>query len=81
MDLRNPAHHTLLWIAYIDDYCEMYKMPKVKNSRFLERMDWKGEKRYQNTRFMHGWHPTLKQILGELTIEPGRFLIKTCLRG
>ena len=71
----------LSWIACVDNYYEIYKMPKVKNSRFLERMDWKGEKRYQNAKFMYSWHPTSKQILGELIIEPGRFLIKVCLRG
>ncbi len=71
----------LLWIICVDDYCEIYKMLKVKNSRFLERMDWKGEERYWNIRFMYRWHPILEQILGELTMEPGRFLIKICFRG
>ncbi len=54
VDLKNPAHYTLSWIACVDDYCEMYKAPKVKNSRFLERMDWKGEEQYQNAKFVHG---------------------------
>ena len=71
----------LSWIACVDDYYKMYKMPKVKNSRFLERMDWKGEERYWNAKFMHGWHPILEQILRELTMEPGRFLMEVCLRG
>jgi len=43
VDLKNPAHHTLSWIACVDDYCEIYKTLKIKNSRFLERMDWKGK--------------------------------------
>ena len=58
----------------------MHKVPKVKNSRFLERMDWKSEERYRNAKFMHGWHPILKQTPGELTMEPGRFLIKIYFR-
>ena len=59
----------------------MHKMPKVKNSRFPEKMDWKGKERYRNAKFMYNWHPTLKQILGELTIKPKRFLTKICLKG
>ena len=50
----------LLWIIYVDNHYEIYKMPKVKNSRFPERTDWKGEERYWNTKFMHGWHPILE---------------------
>ena len=56
-------------------------MPKVKNSRFLERMDWKGEERYQNAKFMYSWHLISEQILKELIIEPRRFLTEICLRG
>ncbi len=56
-------------------------MPKIKNSRFLERMDWKGKEQYWNTKFMHGWHSILEQTLGELIIKPKRFLIEICLRG
>ena len=65
----------------MDNYCEMYRMSKVKNSRFLERIDWRGKKRYQNAKFIYSWHPTLEQTPGELTIEPGKFLTETCLRG
>ena len=43
MDLKNPAHYILSWIACVNDYYEMYKAIKIKNSRFLERMDWKGK--------------------------------------
>ena len=56
-------------------------MLKIKNSRFLKRMDWKGEERYQNAKFMHGWYLILEQILGELIMEPRRFLTEICLRG
>ena len=56
-------------------------MPKVKNSRFLERMDWKGKKRYQNAKFIYNWHPILEQILGELTIKLRKFLMDVYLRG
>src|SRR6266702_8035139 len=57
---KNTAHYTLSWIACVDNYCKIYKMPKVKNSRFLERMDWKGKERYWNARFIYGWHLILK---------------------
>ena len=43
---KNLVYYTLSWIAYIDDHYKMYKMPKVKNSRFLKRMDWKGKEKY-----------------------------------
>src|SRR6266702_7104367 len=81
MDLKNLAHYTLLWIVCVDDYCEIYKMPKVKNSRFLKRMDWKGEERYWNVKFMYSWYLTSEQTPEELIIEPRRFLIEICLRG
>ncbi len=81
INLKNPVHYTLSWIACIDDYYKMYKMPKVKNNRFLKRMDWKGKKQYRNAKFIYSWHLILEQILGELIIELGRFLTKICLRG
>ena len=65
----------------MDNYYKMYKMPKVRNSRFLKRMDWKGEERYWNAKFIYSWHPISEQILKELAIEPGRFLIKIYFRG
>ena len=36
----------LSWIVYVDDHYKIYKMLKIKNSKFLKRMDWKGKKRY-----------------------------------
>ena len=81
IDLKNPVYYILLWITCVDNHYKMHKMPKVKNSRFLERMDWKGEKRYWNIKFIYGWHLILKQILGELTMEPKKFLMEACLRG
>ena len=59
----------------------MYKMLKVKNSRFLKRMDWKGEERYWNVKFMYSWYLISEQTLRELIIKLGRFLIKICFRG
>ena len=53
MDPKNLTHYTLLWITCVDDHYEIHKMPKVKNSRFLKRMDWKGKERYWNAKFMH----------------------------
>src|SRR6266568_6903101 len=76
---KNLVHYTLSWIACVDNYYKIYKMLKVKNSRFLERMDWKGKKKYQNAKFIHSWHLTSEQILRELIIKPGGFLMEICL--
>ena len=38
-------------------------MLKIKNGRFLKRMDWKGKEQYQNAKFIHSWHLILEQIL------------------
>ena len=46
MDPKNLAHYILLWITCVDNYYKIYKAPKVKNNRFLEKMDQKGKKRY-----------------------------------
>jgi len=59
VDLKHLAHHTLLWIIYIDDYCNMHKAPKVKNYKYLVRIYWiLSELKYRNAKFIHRWHPT-----------------------
>ena len=34
------AYYTLLWIACVDDYCNIYQYPKQKAKRYLERIYW-----------------------------------------
>jgi hypothetical protein len=59
VDPKHLAHHILAWIACVDDMCEIYKAPKVKNKKYLARMHWmQNEQRYRNAKYMHGWHPT-----------------------
>ena len=38
VNLRHMAHYTLLWIAYVDNYYKMHRMPKLKNKKYLDRM-------------------------------------------
>jgi hypothetical protein len=38
VDLKHLAYYTLAWIVYIDDICEIYKVLKVKNKKYLARM-------------------------------------------
>lgn len=40
VNLRHQAHHTLLWIAYVDNTCSIHKTPKDKNRKYLIRMYW-----------------------------------------
>ena len=55
VDLRYLVYYTLLWIAYIEDYYKIYKIPKVRYSKFLERTKWNsGEEKFRNTKFIYG---------------------------
>jgi len=61
----NPKHlvyYTLLWIAYVDNECEMHKVLKVRNYKYLVRMYWMpSEAKYRNTDYIYRWHLTEKQ--------------------
>jgi len=82
VDPKHPAHHTLSWIACVDDQCEMHKAPKVKNKKYPFRMHWApDERQYRDAKFMHGWHPVEVQESDDLTLQPGRFLTEECLDG
>ena len=62
MDLKYLAHYTLLWIAYMDNYYNIYKVPKKRNYKYLVRMYWMPSKlKYKNTKFIYGWHLIKKQ--------------------
>ena len=82
VDPKHPAHHTLSWIACVDDYCGMHRAPKTANSRYPRRMHWNENcKRHRNATYMHGWHPIQETDSEILTMEPGRFLSEECLEG
>ena len=38
VNLKHIAHYTLLWIAYIDNMCNIYRVPKDKNQKYLVRI-------------------------------------------
>ena len=60
----------------------MHKKPKKQHSKYLVRRVWEPDEwRYQNTTFMHGWHPRDTQGHKTLEMEPGRFLTEACLNG
>ena len=54
VNLKNAAHYTLLWIACVDDICNIYRAPKDKNWKYLARIYWAlEEKRFRNTKYIH----------------------------
>ena len=38
VNLKHIAYYTLLWIAYMDDICNIYRAPKDKNQKYLVRI-------------------------------------------
>ena len=45
VNLKYLAYYTLLWIAYIDNICKIYKALKVKNKKYLVRQYWMSDER------------------------------------
>jgi len=61
VNLKHLAHYTLLWIVYIDNKCEIYRVPKARNYKYLVRMYWMpSELKYRNAKFIYRWHLTKK---------------------
>ena len=51
------AYYTLLWIACVDNICNMHRALKDKNWKYLVRIYWAlEEKQFKNTKYMHRWH-------------------------
>jgi len=49
INLKHLAHYMLSWIACIDDYYNLYYIPKTKHSKYPKRMNWDdSEKKFQN---------------------------------
>ena len=60
----------------------MHKALKKRNNKYLKKTNWDpSEKKFKNTSFIHGWHPTMIQYPEELTVKPKKFLVLKCLRG
>jgi len=62
VNLKHLAYYILLWIVYIDDYCDIHKTLKARNYKYLVRMYWMpSELKYRNVKFIYGWHLTKEQ--------------------
>jgi len=59
VNLKHLVHYTLLWIVYIDNYYNIYKILKERNYKYLVRIYWMpSELKYRNSKFMYRWHLT-----------------------
>ena len=72
----------LTWITCVDNYCNIYYAPKLKNNKWPRRTKWdNSKKKFKDTIFMHEWHPNQKQNKRQLIIELEKFLSEECLNG
>ena len=54
VNLKHLVYYTLLQIAYINDYYNIYKTPKKKNYKYLIKMYWIPNKlKYKNAKFIY----------------------------
>jgi len=61
VNLKYLVYYTLSWIAYIDNYYNIYKTLKARNYKYLVRMYWMPSKaKYRNADYIYGWHPAKK---------------------
>ena len=57
VNLSHLVHYTLLWIAYMDNVCNIHRAPKDKNWKYLVRIYWAlKEKRFRNAKYIYRWH-------------------------
>jgi len=62
VNLKYLVYYTLLWIAYIDDYCNIYETLKVRNYKYPVRIYWILSKaKYRNANYIYRWHLAEKQ--------------------
>jgi len=80
VNLKYLVYYMLLWIAYIDNYCNIYKTLKVRNYKYSVRIYWMlSEVKYRNANYIYGWHLAEKQWVGAIIMELGRFLTEEYL--
>ena len=66
----------------MDNYYNIYKMPKKRNYKYLIKMyQILSKLKYKNIKFIYKWHLTKKQQVKAVIIKPGRFLTKKYLNG
>jgi len=57
VNLKHIAHYTLLWIACVDNMCNIYRVLKDKNRKYLVRIYWAPkEKQFRNAKYIYRWH-------------------------
>ena len=57
VNLKHLVYYTLLQIAYIDNYYNIYKALKKKNHKYPVRIyQILSELKYRNTKFIYRWH-------------------------
>jgi len=57
VNLKYLVYYTLLWITYVDNYCNIYKTLKARNYKYLVRMYWMlSELKYKNANYIYGWY-------------------------
>ena len=58
VDLKHPVYYILAQIAYVDNMCNMYMIPKDRYQKYLIRMyQIIEEKQYKDAKYIHSWHP------------------------
>ena len=58
VNLKHTAYYTLLWIACIEDTCNIYRAPKDKNWKYPVRIYQALEKkRFRNAKYIYRQHP------------------------
>ena len=61
VNLKHLVYYTLLWIAYIDNYYNMHKVPKRKNYKYSVKIYQIFSKlKYRNAKFIYKWYLTKK---------------------
>ena len=57
VNLKHLAYYILAWIIYIDNQCNIYKVLKAKNKKYLVRIyQMLDERKYRNAKYIYRWH-------------------------
>ena len=79
---KHLAHHILVWIACVDNQCDIYKAPKAKNKKYLVRMyQILDERKYRNAKYIYRWYLVDNIELNKLIMQLGRYLTEEYLDG
>ena len=69
VNLRHLAHYMLLWVVYIDNIYNMYRIPKDKYRKYLIRMyQITDKKQYRDAKYIYSWHLVEVQELKDLIL-------------